>query len=129
MQEHRQHTRYHLRWDIALVSGAATQPLTLRGRTNDLSLGGASVLIADNPQLSGQLSVLLVPPPLQAGQAPRLIEADARVVYSILSANACCFRVGLQFVRFKDDGRMLLEQRLAHHMPAFSVGRAAQPVS
>lgn len=128
MEEHRQHTRYRLRWDIALVHGAPTRPHTLRGRTNDLSLGGASVLIPDNPQLSGQLSVLLVPPPLQVGQAPRVIEAEARLVYSILSANACCFRIGLQFIRFKGDGQVLLEQRLTHHMPAFKNSRTVQLV-
>lgn len=121
MEEHRQHPRYHLRWDVALAfeNGGRTQ--TAVGRTHDISLGGLSALVPCDVRSTGLLTVRLAPAPLHAGHESPMIDAQARLVYSILSPRDGCFRVGLAFESFTGDGRAQLRRRLDQHLPGFGL--------
>jgi len=44
MKEHRQYTRYHMRWGIALILDDAGAGAPFEGKTHDLSMGGAAML-------------------------------------------------------------------------------------
>ncbi len=120
MKDQRRHPRYRLRWPARLILGEDPGSGTIiEGRVYDLSLGGASVLCDLHLRGVKRLTLVLAPPALFIGQAPKIITAHSNLVYSVHSDGHLCFRAGLQFVRFEAAGRSLLEERLAYHAPVF----------
>ncbi len=117
MKNRRQHPRYHLRWNVALELNRDGELVHVMGRTHDLSISGASILLPRDVHAMAVVPVMLAPPPLFTGQEAELIEAEARLVYSFLSPAHDSFRVGLSFLRFRGQGLEQLSKRLANHMP------------
>ena len=124
MTERRQHPRYHLQWNIALLLTRQGRSVHLVGRTHDLSIGGASILVPEDVRTKDAVPVMIAPPPLFVGHDPELIEADARLVYSVLSTKHDRFRVGLEFMGFRGQGLAQLSKRLAKHIPG---GKVPEP--
>lgn len=119
MKEHRQYTRYHMRWGIALILDDAGAGAPFEGRTHDLSMGGAAMHTEHNLFSAHPVTALLAPPPLYRGEKQTIIEIRCRPVYCVFSSVGQCFRIGLQFIKFAGNGRHVLEERLQHHIPAF----------
>ncbi len=107
--------RYHVRWKIALIFDEAEHKPTYHGRTYDLSLVGTGMHTNINIFTASPVVVLLAPPPLHKGHRQKIIEIRARQVYAVYSGESLCFRLGLEFVSFKDDGLEVLKKRLEHH--------------
>jgi len=120
MKEQREHPRYHVRWNVAVLGSENGRSTAFNGRTYDLSEDGASVLLPTNPALGQRATAMIAPPPLHPGHQPGLIEVEARVVYVLFAPRHDAFRLGLQFVDFRGAGRIQLLQRLAEHLPGFS---------
>lgn len=113
LKEHRQHPRFHVRWQVAIVFEQRGENHTFHGRTHDLSLAGASVYSEHNIFVEEPVRVLLAVPSFATNKPPRIIEITARMIYTVLSSDHQQFRTGLHFLRFKDDGRHVLEEGLS----------------
>jgi|GEM_PF-2451380 len=116
--ELRHYKRFHLGWKVAIVYELRGETHTFHGRTHDLSMGGTCVYTDYNFFIGSPVKVLLAPPPHVPGEPPKVIEISARMVYTVLSINNLGFRIGLKFLRFKGNGRKLLQRTLAKHAPA-----------
>jgi hypothetical protein len=81
------------------------------GHTQDLSVTGASVLIHHNI-FRPDVVMLLAVPPLNIGQKETIIEIHCHMVYTVLDSQHSQFRIGLQFLSFKGDGKNILEKIL-----------------
>lgn len=92
---------------------------TYHGRTHDVSTSGVSVLVDYNVFTDEEVTVLLAVPPTHQGMPERIIEIQARMVYTVFSCDHDTFRIGLSFRRFKRNGRAQLNQLLERcHFPA-----------
>jgi len=111
-EERRQEPRLPLQLKVAIVyhehADAATRP-SYHGQTNDISLHGLSVLVPDNVFNHGEVTVLLAIPPARVGDPQKIIEATAKMVYTVFSSEHDTFRIGLTFSKFKGDARGLLK--------------------
>jgi len=112
---HRASPRYMVRWKMALVfDGAEGKPI-FHGWTFDLSMSGTAMLADNNVYTEAPVTVLLAPPPLIKDGSSKIIEIQARQVYSVYSGALSCFRLGLNFTKFKGDGMETLKEMLAHY--------------
>lgn len=120
--EKRQSTRYPLHLRVAVVyhqhEDLATRP-SYHGRTSDISLDGLSVLVEQNVFHEGEVTVLLALPPVHPGIPQKIIEATAKMVYTVLSSEHDAFRIGLVFRHFKRNGRQLLTSAIAERFRSF----------
>ncbi len=121
-KELRESPRYLVHWKIALVFDETENKPIFHGRTFDLSATGTAMLTRHNVYTEAPVTVLLAPPPLNRGASMRVIEINAQQVYSVYSGAASCFRLGLRFLKFKDDGLNILKERLGHHQPSYYRG-------
>lgn len=113
----RSSARYHVRWKIALIFDEDDQKPTYHGRTHDLTLVGTGMLTHTDVFTGSPVVVLLAIPPLYRNAKPKVIEIKARQIYSVYSGATYCFRLGLEFVHFKNDGLELLREGLSHYHP------------
>jgi hypothetical protein len=121
-KELRESLRYLVHWKIALVFDEAENKPIFHGRTFDLSLEGTAMLTRHNVFSEAPVTALLAPPPLHRGERKKVIEIHALQIYSVYSGATECFRLGLQFLKFKDDGFEILKERLTHHQPSYYKG-------
>ena len=122
LKDKRESPRYLVQWKIALVFDEAENKPIFHGRTFDLSLHGTAMHTRHNVFTNAPVTVLLAPPPLHRGEKKKVIEIQAHQVYSVYSGAAECFRLGLHFLKFKDDGLAILKERLTHHQPSYFRG-------
>jgi hypothetical protein len=115
--------RYHVRWKIALIFDQQEQRHPLQGRTIDLSLTGTAMHTHSDTFTTAPVILLLAPPPLLFGQRQKIIEINARQVYSVYSGASSCFRLGFQFINYKDDGLQVLQEMLQYSLPMRHVTR------
>jgi hypothetical protein len=106
----RTHTRYLVRWRVAVVYESGAGKRTFHGRVNDISLGGLSIHCDYNIFHEGKVIVLLALPPLNAGAKEKVLEISSRMHYTILSQKM--FRIGMEFLDFRTGDKRLLEERL-----------------
>lgn len=112
--EHRKHPRYRVRWKVFIAHQWNGQEQIFSGRTHDLSLKGASVYSDHNIFVEGKVTVYLVMPTLVADLGEHIIEIESRMVYTVLASNQRQFRIGLHFLKFRENGRGLLGENLAN---------------
>jgi len=115
--------RYHVRWRIALIFDQDEHKHPLQGRTIDLSLTGTAMHTDSDSFSDAPVILLLAPPPLLYGQRQKIIEINARQVYSVYSGASSCFRLGFQFINYKDDGLQVLQEMLQFSLPMRHVPR------
>ncbi len=106
--DHRRDRRYPFHWRVAIVFDATENKETYHGVTKDISLGGCAVLTEHNIFSEHQVSVLISLPAENPTGRRKVVEAKARMVYTVLSAGHQQFRCGIQFTGFKDSGRSIL---------------------
>lgn len=110
--ERREAPRLPLQLKVAIVyhehEDAATRP-TFHGRTNDISMEGLSVLVGDNVFNDGEVTVLLAIPREHVDGSQKIVEATAKMVYTVFSSDHDTFRIGLNFLEFKKAGKRLLQ--------------------
>jgi len=120
--EKRKTARYPLHLRVAVVyhqhEDAATRP-RYHGRTSDISMHGLSVLVEHNIFHEGEVTVLLALPPVHPGIPQKIIEATAKMMYTVLSAEHDAFRIGLVFRHFKRNGRQLLDTAITERFPTY----------
>ena len=110
---HRKKPRYSVRWRVAIVYDNNGQNEIFHGHIHDLSMEGASLYSDHNIFVEEPVKVLLVIPSLSTNRGDKIIEIHSRMIYTVLAANHHQFRIGLHFLRFKADGRSLLNQNLS----------------
>lgn len=110
MREQRQHRRYPVRWPVAIIFNHARGDEIFHGHTHDLSLSGASILTEHNVFTTDVFTVLISIPPLHPALKRTVIEVKAKMMYSVLSPKHQCFRIGLHFREFKNNGTYALAQ-------------------
>ena len=86
---------------------AASRP-TFHGTSHDISMSGLTLIVEQNIFTEDEVTVLIALPPAHVGIEKKVIEATARMVYTVYTSEYQAFRVGLTFREFKRDG----EQRL-----------------
>lgn len=114
----RKHYRHPLHWRVAIVDKSGGQHDIYHGRTHDLSLGGASILIERNVYFTEQIVILLAVPPMHQGQKEIILEIESTLLHTVLDSVHGMFRLGMKFVHFKGDGKRILSDILSkRHIP------------
>lgn len=111
--EKRRHYRHPIHWRIAVVHKYGGKNDIYHGRTNDLSMWGASVLVDHNIFVMSDVVLLLAIPPLNTGQKETIVEIQCRMVYTVLDSEHGQFRIGIRFQGFKGDGKRILSDVLS----------------
>ena len=110
--------RFRVRWKTGFVIGEGAKRKIFVMRTNDISLGGMSVLAPEKVPPQENYKILIVMPALQMSSKEVILELEGKVMYAVLDTAQGCFRLGVKFNQFKNDGRELLKKRLEkHHTP------------
>ena len=86
----------------------STRP-TYHGKTSDVSMTGISVVVSENIFSENEVTVLLAVPSAHYGGAQKIVEATAKMVYTVFSSEYDAFRVGLNFRQFKRNGKEVFE--------------------
>ena len=114
----RKHYRHPLHWRVAIVNKSGKQNDIYHGRTHDLSLSGASVLIESNVFFTSEIVLLLAVPPMQQGHKETILEIQCSVMHTVLDSEHSQFRLGMKFMQFKGDGKQILSDILSkRHIP------------
>jgi c-di-GMP-binding flagellar brake protein YcgR len=104
--------RAPLQYKVAIVyhqhEDKATRP-TFHGRTYDISVQGLTVIVDRNIFNEGDVTVLLAIPPAHSGTPQKIVEATAKMVYTVFSSEHDAFRIGLNFKEFNGNGKELLK--------------------
>ena len=110
--DRRDSRRVNLQLKVAIVyhhhADESTRP-TFHGKTNNVSMTGISVVVAENIFSNNEVTVLLAVPPAHFGGTQKIVEATASMVYTVFSSEFDAFRVGLNFKQFKRNGKEILE--------------------
>lgn len=125
----RNEPRTPLKFKVAIVyhqhQDKATRP-SFHGRTHDISVQGLSIVVDYNIFNEGEVTILLAIPPAHVGMPQKIIEATAKMVYTVFSAEHDAFRIGLTFGQFKRNGRELLRTVIDQRRIGFSYRRSDQ---
>jgi hypothetical protein len=106
--ERRLEERHVVHWPVLLSWTTPTGPAAGRGRTNDLSLGGARVALQHNFAIGDKLACRLSVQPWHGNSAMFDVDMTARVAYCAYSSQHGGFDIGLQFQSFAGDGKARL---------------------
>lgn len=113
----RKHPRYRVHFPAIIVYGNHGDNELFHGRTHDISIGGASIYSEKNIFVEGAITLFLKLPPHVENRTEIIIEIQSRMTNIILSSDHQHFRIGMQFLHFKENGRELLESNLSHRSP------------
>ncbi len=120
IEDKRAAPRYRAHWKITIIFDAAEKKPVIHSYTNDLSLSGTAVNTDKNVASTKPVTLLLFPPLLYGEEQQKAIAIKANLAYTVFSGGDSCFRVGLQFNTFKDDGLQILKDRLERQFPVGS---------
>ncbi|MFZ6657949.1 PilZ domain-containing protein [Undibacterium sp. TJN19] len=118
----RSHSRYLVKWEVVLIHELGGEKLTYYGKINDISENGLSMFCEFNVFFNGRVSIIMTLPPLNVGLKAQKIEVESRMVYTILSQYS--FRLGLEFLNFRDGEKKILMDRLESSNAALRPGIA-----
>jgi c-di-GMP-binding flagellar brake protein YcgR len=111
--ELRKHYRHPVHWRVAIVHKSSEKNDIYHGKTHDLSMWGASILVEKNIFMMSEVVMLLAIPPLHMGQKETIVEIQCRMAYTVLDSEEGQFRIGIHFVSFKGDGKRILSDVLS----------------
>lgn len=112
-KEHRRkHKRYPVRWKAAVVFDRSSQRPILHTETFDLSMGGGAIRTEYGDLTGSMVTLLIAQPPLKAGEQPRMLKIQARVVSSAQAPGKSGYRHGVSFLRTPGDSLEGLEELL-----------------
>ena len=109
----RAHFRYPVHWRVAIVDKSGDAHRIYHGRTHDVSLSGISILLENNVAFASEVVVLLAIPPMHQGQKETIIEIQSRLMHTVLDSVHKQFRLGMQSIQFKGDGKRILSDVLS----------------
>lgn len=109
-KDNRIHRRFPVRWPVAIVFEGGQNREIFHGQTHDVSISGTCILTEHNIFTHDSITLLLAVPPLNPAQKRQLIEVRGKMVYTVLSPKHDCFRIGIRFTGFKDDGERFLSR-------------------
>lgn len=113
--EKRESLRFRLQLRLAVIypvrDGRPVHPI-YHAKTHDIGMSGLSMVVDDNVFHEGEVTLLLTLPPVHPWAAQKIIEATARMNYSIHSSKLNAFKIGMKILGFKADGGMLLQAAL-----------------
>lgn len=112
--EHRKYPRYRVHWKVLIVHEQNGTRQIFKGRTHDLSINGASIYSDHNIFVEGKVTVYMVMPTMAGDLSEKIIEIESRMAYTVLASKQHQFRIGLHFLKFKENGRRLLSENLAN---------------
>ena len=126
-KEHRRkHKRFPVRWKAAVVFDRATERPILHTETFDLSYGGGAIMTNYGDLTGSMITLLLAQPPTQAGDQPKMIKVQAKVVSSAQAPGKSGYRHGICFIRSPAEDLERFEELLAcATSPAASVTPSA----
>ena len=114
----RKHYRHPLRWRVAVVNKSGGQHDIYHGRTHDISLSGASIMLERNVFFTAEVVILLAIPPMHQGQRETILEIQCNVMHTVMDSASGLFRLGMKFVHFKGEGKQVLHDILSkRHIP------------
>jgi hypothetical protein len=111
--ENRKPYRHPVHFRIALIHKKGEKNEIYHGRTHDLSIWGASILVDANIFVMTEVVMLLAIPPLHTGMKETIIEIQCRMSYTVLDSEQSRFRIGIRFQHFKGDGKHILTEVLS----------------
>ena len=111
--EHRKHYRHPVHWRVAIVHKKGDKNDIYHGKTHDLSVWGASILVDHNIFMMSEVVLLLAVPPLHMGQKETIVEIECRMAYTVLDSEQSQFRIGIRFLHFKGEGKHILSDILS----------------
>jgi c-di-GMP-binding flagellar brake protein YcgR len=111
--DNRSDKRYPFKWQVAIVFDRTENKNTYHGVTNDISIGGCAILTEHNVFSEHPVSVLISLPAENPTGRHNVVEAKARMIYTVLAAGQQKFRIGIQFLNFKEAGRSVLSKAFA----------------
>lgn len=114
LYESRKIRRHPVHWRVAIIRKTHGKTDIYHGRTHDISVSGASVHADQNIYLEDTVVMLLALPPQFPGLKEQLIEINCRMQYTVISDGR--FRIGIQFLDFKGEGRALLSEYLSQRV-------------
>ena len=118
-QEKREFKRFLVNWKVAVVNAKAGQDHVFHGRARDISLGGLCLMSDHNLNIRNSVRVLIAVPPNSPNHSPHVVEVRSKLAYTVLEKGGRQFRIGITFLEFKGDGRLVLEKRLAERQAVF----------
>jgi len=101
-----------MHWKVAIVFNESDERPSFHGETAEISVEGASILTDHNIFTHNPVTLLLAIPPMHPGQRQKVIEIDARIMYTVHSSQHGRFRIGIHFHAFKDEGKAFLDRNL-----------------
>jgi c-di-GMP-binding flagellar brake protein YcgR len=114
--EHRKHYRHPIHWRIAIIHKNGDKNEIYHGRTHDLSVSGASIMVDRNIFMMSEVVMLLAIPPFHPGQKETIVEIQCRMAYTVLDSEESRFRIGIRFMSFKGDGKKTLADILSRRV-------------
>lgn len=106
--ENRKHYRYPIHWRVVIVHKNGNKNDIYRGRTHDLSLGGASIFVDHNIFMDSKVLMLLAIPPSIPGQKETIIVIQSRMAHTVFDSAKGQFRIGMRFLSFNGEGKKIL---------------------
>jgi len=119
IQEKREFKRYLVNWKVAVVNEKSGQDHVFHGRARDISMGGLCLMSDHNLNIRNSVRVLIAVPPNSPKHPPHVVEVRSKLAYTVLEKGGKQFRIGITFLEFKGDGRLMLEKRLAERQSVF----------
>ncbi len=114
----RKHYRHPVHWRVAIVNTTSKKSDIYHGRTHNLSLSGVNILIERNILFTSEVVILLAIPPMHHGQKETIIEIECITTYTLLDSEHSQFRLAMNFIQFKGDGKRILSDILSkRHIP------------
>ncbi len=115
VHDHVKHTICHVHWRVAIEYEHLGKNYTVQGRTQDLSLQDANILIDQSISTDKTVKMYLGIPPLRATESETIIAIHCRIIGNVFESSHQQFRIGLRFLKFEENGRELLTTGLEEH--------------
>jgi hypothetical protein len=113
LEDMRGERRVPLRLHTALVyhqhADVKSRP-TFHGVSHDVSMSGLSLIVDYNIYTEDEVTVLIALPPREVDGDKKIVEATARMIYTVYTSRYMAWRVALAFLEFKRDGEMRLRE-------------------
>ena len=112
-KNNRKYYRHPVHWRVALVNKGGGKNDVYHGRTYDVSMSGISILLERNVFFTTEVVLLLAIPPMHQGMKEIIVEIQCSIAHTVLDSEYSQFRLGMNFIRFKENGNGILSDALS----------------
>ncbi|MBI3525681.1 MAG: PilZ domain-containing protein [Betaproteobacteria bacterium] len=117
MEDNRKTPRGSIRWRCVLVTEEKGRRVSAQGKTHDINITGVAIISERNIPLQAIVTVHLLVHPGDRNTPQLIVEAQGKIMNSVLSSQQGGFRLGIQFLKFADDSKQLLQKHLPKGLP------------